>query len=66
MVVRANERKDLPIYVKPLKQLLKNNLSVSESLIEAFCDKDIVLEFLIHNAVVDMKYIIAGTSINTI
>ena len=60
VVIRANERKDLPTFIKPLKHLLKNNVVVSTSLVVAFCCKEIVLEFLIQNAVIDMKYIVAG------
>jgi hypothetical protein len=61
VVIRASERKDLPKFIGPLKRLIKRSLPVSVSLVEGFCNKDIVGEFLIHSPVTDMKYIVAGT-----
>mmetsp|Transcript_8862 Transcript_8862/g.8237 ORF Transcript_8862/g.8237 Transcript_8862/m.8237 type:complete len:107 (+) Transcript_8862:5955-6275(+) len=59
-VIRAKERKTIPLFMKIIREALKKNISLCVWILETFVHQDLIKEFLVDSPIPDMKRFVAG------
>jgi len=59
-VIRAKERKTIPLFMKLIRPALEKNVSLCLWLLESFTNQDLIKELLIDCPIPDMKRFVAG------